>query len=146
MPLPLEKKVRSATGRGASADSQPLPTRSTPSDGRDDIGLVGQHVHDHVGRRPTGGLGKHIGHALQVLVVDHLVDAGRLPSAQLGQRNQLTGAAFDVNLRQIGRAGPPIDGKPQLDAQRIALGLAPHQPDRAASQQRLQRAGDLLAW
>ena len=105
---------------------------------------VGQHVDHHVGRRPAGGLGKHVGHALEILVVDHLVDAGRLPSAQFGQRNQLAAAALDLHLRQVGRAGPPLDGHPQLDPQRIALGVAPHHADRAALQHRLKRGGDLL--
>ena len=96
MPLPLERNVRSSDGtRIAASAIQPLPTRLdfiAVAERR--LRPVGQHVDDHVGRRAAGGLGEHVGHALQVLVVDHLVDAGRLPAAQFGQRNQLAGCCL----------------------------------------------------
>ena len=120
MPLPLEKNVRLATGRAGPSANQPLPTclDFICISGRDVlIHLVDLHVHHHVGRRPAGGFGEHIGHALQILVVDHLIDAGRLPSSKLGQRNQLAAVALDLDLRQIGRTGPLGFGHAQLDPQ-----------------------------
>ena len=108
--------------------------------------LVGKDVHHDVGRRAAGSFGKDIGHALEILVVDHLINPCRFPLPQFGQGNKLAGAAFHVDLRQVRRAGAAIDGKPQFDAQRVALGLAPHQAHRAAIQERSGACRQFVPW
>ncbi len=47
------------------------------------------HVQDALGGRPAQRLGGHVDHALQVLVVDRLVDARGPPTAQLGEGREL---------------------------------------------------------
>ena len=45
-------------------------------------------------------------------MVDHLVHAvGVVPSPQLGQRDKLTAASFDMDFRQVGRTGPSVYGR-----------------------------------
>ena len=89
--------MREPTGRGSSAVIQPLPMRSPPSGTVAASVSIGQDIDDHVGRRAAGRLGEHIGHALQVLVVDHLVAREPCPIAQFGQRDELPGAALDLD-------------------------------------------------
>ena len=106
---------------------------------------VRHYIDNHVRRRPAGGLGEDVGDAMQVLVVDHLVDAALFPMTQLGQRHELAAASLDLDSLQFGGAAAEFDRHAQLDPQRVALGVALHQAGRASLQRRLQRAGDLLS-
>ena len=99
----LGKGARLDMGQAAAADRLPLLPVGGWKHGL--IDAVGHDVDDALCRRPASRLPKDIHNSLQVLVIDRLVDARRLPAAQLGERHKLAAGPFHLHAGKVVDAG-----------------------------------------
>ena len=122
LPLALSRPDRAGSGRQppglAAAVREVAALREGPRLGcafcsrrRLSLAEIGADVHDGLGGRATHGLRVHVGHPLEVLVVDGLLGGKRLQPPQLTCAHQRYGGVYQpAPLPHLGDAGPSLEG------------------------------------